>query len=312
MRHLLKNLFLLTALCAGSAQAALVSSDWKTAGDNKATVDTQTGIEWLKLDNTKGYTFAKYKAGQYTELAGWRLPTLVEVQQLIATNFPGMTPSTQNAYDATRATNWFAAMGITDPAGARSGSMGYVLADNGWQVYQFGQAWNYGSFWNSVPWNETSSSQLYNSTSIYSGMFLVNDGGLTLSSKLNPLINQNNLAAPNQLPRYTSTAVAELITLNSATINLTYNGSDYSGFNYRINGGDIQSTTGNQINLSGLQSSSNYVIEYAAYNQNGTSTTWNQTSFTTEAAPTPTPVSAPFAFSALGLLALGLRRKTVR
>lgn len=197
----LKRTLLIASLFVGTAQAALISSDWQATGDNKATLDTQTGIEWLKLDNTKGYTFEKFKAGFYVELAGWRLPTLTEVQQLISLNFPGMASATQNAYDATRAANWFNAMGVTDPAGNRSGSMGYVLADNGWQVYQVGQAWNFGSFWNAVPWNEISSAQLYSSTSIYSGLFMVSDGGLTVSSIDDPARNINNANAPiNNMP----------------------------------------------------------------------------------------------------------------
>lgn len=193
---------LLTLSLGGQAQAALVNTDWKTAGDSKATLDTETGIEWLKLDNTKGYTFSKWFSGQYTvELAGWRLPTVAEIQKVIQDYFPGMTPTAQNAYDASRATAWFNAFGITDPAGARSGAMGYALSDNGWQIYQFGQAWNYGTFWNGIYWNDVSSESLYNSTSIYTGMYLVSDGGTTLSSINDPMQNVKNPNAPiNNMP----------------------------------------------------------------------------------------------------------------
>lgn len=186
------------ALCTTlPAQATLVNTDWKSTGDAKATLDTETGIEWLKLDNTKGYTFAKWFAGDYsTELSGWRLPTVAELNQLVSQYFPGMTTEAQNAYDASRAVAWFNTFGITDPAGARSGSTGYALADNGWQIYQFGQAWNYGSFWNGVYWNNVSSASLYNSISVYAGMFLVSDGGTTLSSINDPMQNVKNPNAP--------------------------------------------------------------------------------------------------------------------
>ncbi len=49
--------------CAGTvmfwanANAGLISIDWKTAGDNLITYDTNTGLNWLDLTETVGDTY---------------------------------------------------------------------------------------------------------------------------------------------------------------------------------------------------------------------------------------------------------------
>jgi hypothetical protein len=73
-----------------SAQAALVESDWQNTGDTLATLDTDTGIEWLDLTQTVNMSISQAKlsteAGSAFE--GWRLPTLVEVTQMMVNAFP--------------------------------------------------------------------------------------------------------------------------------------------------------------------------------------------------------------------------------
>lgn len=210
MKHMkvTKVAILATSLLLGtslfsSAQAALINSDWKAAGDNKATLDTTTGKEWLKLDNIagKGYSLNAWLSGAYDSVfAGWRLATTSELAVVMSAYFP--TAVNQVAFDQTRATAWFNAFGITDPVGpTRSGSIGYTIADNGWQVIEYGQRWNTGSFQTALPWGSVSSDQLKSSTNPYSGFFLVNDGGVTMSSLLDPMRNINNPNAPvNQNP----------------------------------------------------------------------------------------------------------------
>lgn len=45
---------LILGLMSIQSHAALQSVNWKVAGDNKATLDTNTGIEWLDITETDG------------------------------------------------------------------------------------------------------------------------------------------------------------------------------------------------------------------------------------------------------------------
>lgn len=302
-----------------NAQAALVSSDWKVAGDAKATLDTNTGIEWLKLNNIsgQGYTLNGWLSGAYSSLfPGWRLAKTSELATVMSTYFGN--PATQSGFDQTRATNWFNAFGITDPAGpSRSGSNGYTIADNGWQVIEYGQRWNTGSFQNALPWNDSSSAQLRSQTNPYSGFFLVNDGGITLSSINDPARNINNPLAPvNQPPAGTINLVSLLTGTNYADATLEYTpsgASGFSGFKYKLNGGTEQTSAGNTINLTGLTAGTSYTLEYAAYNNGGTGT-WYTTTVTTQTPPPPPPppavVSSPMTIAAgLIMMVMGFRRR---
>jgi hypothetical protein len=66
-----------------SAQAEFLSTDWKVAGDSKATLDTESGLEWLKFTQTKASQYTIASMGNYTRdgqvFEGWRLPTSNEV-----------------------------------------------------------------------------------------------------------------------------------------------------------------------------------------------------------------------------------------
>lgn len=302
------------------AHAALVSSDWKVAGDGKATLDTTTGVEWLKLDNIsgKGYTINGFLSGQYASLfPGWRMATISELATMMNSYF-STGGATQVGTDPVRRDSWFAAFGITDPAGTRSGSVGYAIAPNGWQVYEYGQRWNNGSFQNGLYWNNVSSSQIRGQSLTYNGVFLVNDGGVTLSSILDPMRNIENPNAPVNQPPAGSIDIVHLLTgTNYAEASLAYTpsgASGFSGFKYKINGGSIQTATGSTINLTGLDAGTSYTLEYAAYNNGGTGT-WYSTTITTETPPPPPPaaVSAPVtAMAGLLLMALGFRRKSAK
>mgnify|MGYP005682545535 FL=1 len=64
---------LFTALLSGTAHADFVNIDWKEAGDNRAVVDTETGIEWLKLAETynESSVGALAKTGEGQKYEGW-------------------------------------------------------------------------------------------------------------------------------------------------------------------------------------------------------------------------------------------------
>lgn len=72
---------LFVGLVSNQVQAEFVYTDWKVAGDKKAMLDRETGIEWLRLPNTRNRTSAQIMAGIDVggEFEGWRLATLAEM-----------------------------------------------------------------------------------------------------------------------------------------------------------------------------------------------------------------------------------------
>jgi len=65
--------FAAIAVFSSVSQAEIVDTDWKSEGDALAFVDTDTGIEWLKLDYTAGMTIE-----EGLSIDGWRLATASE------------------------------------------------------------------------------------------------------------------------------------------------------------------------------------------------------------------------------------------
>jgi len=73
------------AIAATASHAALISTDWNTAGDNLITLDTASGLEWLDLSQTYNQTVAavlpQTNAGGLFE--GFRLALASEVHGLM-------------------------------------------------------------------------------------------------------------------------------------------------------------------------------------------------------------------------------------
>ena len=97
----MKAKFTLAALCllfAGAANAELIKTDYKTTGDELATLDTETGIEWLDISETAGYNLNEISAliAEGGELEGWRMPTQTEVTNLFMMLFDGNISSGEN------------------------------------------------------------------------------------------------------------------------------------------------------------------------------------------------------------------------
>lgn len=70
----LSTVFALASI-AFNANAAFVTTYWQVAGDKKATLDTETGLEWLDLTQTDGKSYSEVSALLSTTLSGWRFPT---------------------------------------------------------------------------------------------------------------------------------------------------------------------------------------------------------------------------------------------
>lgn len=209
--------FAVMLVCAPASHAALVSVDWKTAGDGLATLDTVTGLEWLDLTVTDGFSLNKAlsQMGVGGQLAGWRFPTHKEVVDMLARQLPTQnyreneTIASRIEYGAedAEATAYRALFGTTYSTewvdgGWAGGTHGIYMNDNQ-------DAANLPSIVSAnVHRSDTTQTQftLYsiNSGNTYSmsyshanmGVFMVSDGGVTRSSLLNPALNINNPNAP--------------------------------------------------------------------------------------------------------------------
>lgn len=228
---------ILSALLLGtfSANAALVSTDWKSAGDAKATLDTATGLEWLDLSHTLGNSMAEVQSTLSTTFAGWRLPTKQEVNQLLSGLFTltsfnegysaitysyervgggsAITPGYQTVYS--QFVNWGSKVGNTyqkQHYGAsyyqenRNSTFLYLDDATGSVLrgslnYQYHQTYSTGRETASVKLTEDFSTGFtLSQKELYTSVFLVSDGGTTLSSLLDPNLNAQNPNAPINRP----------------------------------------------------------------------------------------------------------------
>lgn len=69
-----------------NVNAALVSVDWKTTGDNLITTDTVSGLDWLDLTETNdmSYNYVSGQLGSGGQFEGFRYATPAEVVDLWA------------------------------------------------------------------------------------------------------------------------------------------------------------------------------------------------------------------------------------
>lgn len=214
MRTFLKFTVSLLTIFAMHAQAALVSTDWKVDGDKKAVLDTDSGIEWLRLEHTQGKSIESILPDLLVggEFAGWRLPTQAEVVALITRQFgddvlsiPQSTSNsslTNKGFDIDAVRNFATTMGGGYwGTGGYLYSGGYFKRDDGQQgrggfiVYNGITAGN-NNGWYFNP-TTTKTSTITGST-LYA-VYLVSDGGTTLSSINNPTLNINNPNSPINL-----------------------------------------------------------------------------------------------------------------
>jgi hypothetical protein len=200
----------LLALASVGVQASFVTTDWKTTGDGLAFVEESTGIEWLSLTQTDNMSISEVQGLLSTTFEGWRLPTQSEVESmytnLAAINFAsynnfysGSSPSYENV--ATRIVSRF---GVTHTQTSFSNvtSAGIYLSQDQNNVLK-----TYATYKsNSQIFGRTYMAILNNINSITAtdpiyGVYLVSDGGTTLSSISNPDINALNPQAPvNNVP----------------------------------------------------------------------------------------------------------------
>jgi hypothetical protein len=176
-----------------SAQAALVESDWKNAGDEQVVLDTDTGIEWLKLNNTTNMSYNDVLAStsNASTLDGWRLPNPDEIDTLM-TNMVLLTDVARDTQFSNKqyAVNiWSGHMGLTYSDRGDQYSLGLSKNENGELATTGSVSNNLRLIQNQLVAPSTWSDEL--APTGY-GWLLVSDGGVTLSSQLDPSINANN------------------------------------------------------------------------------------------------------------------------
>lgn len=175
------------ALASVSAQAELIDSDWKQVSDGLTVLDTESGLEWLNLDQTNGLGFAQIDAKLDNELAGWRFATRDELTVLFDHGFTTALVGVDGKYYD----------GVNNPGLSAEIAIfkaltGYTSADRSLGYYWEGSAlYQAGTI---ESWFLMSPEYSYD-YSAYSGgdggvgYWLVSDGGLTISSQNDPSIN---------------------------------------------------------------------------------------------------------------------------
>lgn len=210
-RSILSAFILAAGLISTQANAAFIATDLKDKGDALATLDTETGIEWLDLTLTKGMSInAVLNSIANGSLKGWRLPTASEVENLMRASLPTFTFT----YMYNSGVPYYADTG----SGAKTrivdswrNMFGKTSQHQSYGFYLKGSAvCNAGALSDGVSYftvlsactpGDLSSSPYLNQGSSAHGMWLVSDGGLTLSSINDPMLNINNPNAPaNQVP----------------------------------------------------------------------------------------------------------------
>jgi len=82
----LTNILAAAALLSASlgSQAAIISVDWKVAGDNRAFIETTSGTEWLNVNETQGLSVNTVSGefGANGLYEGFRVATASEMQPL--------------------------------------------------------------------------------------------------------------------------------------------------------------------------------------------------------------------------------------
>ncbi|HBX5210863.1 TPA: hypothetical protein MH404_29485, partial [Klebsiella pneumoniae] len=205
---------LVVGLISTQASAAFVATDWKVSGDRLATLDTVTGIEWLDLTESKGMSIslAKQAIGDGGKFQGWRLPTSVEVESLFSRVF---TTWGDIFNDDGTPQDKITTNGLTDSESILFATL-FGLSGRVNNSTNFAE-WSFGLYANSLSETLTAGRfrQYYytnkqNRESVHVGIkrvdesfsineysvFLVSDGGTTLSSINDPTLNINNPNAP--------------------------------------------------------------------------------------------------------------------
>lgn len=219
---MLKSIAILSLSLAVSlpSYSASMKTDWKEVGDSKAYLFEDTGLEWLSLEETVGMSIDDVVSQLDTTYSGWRLPTRQEVnemfREIIDYNQPeivfndGYTEIRQTGtgkynFALKSAKVYQYILGVTSTEGTYN-TNSYTWKANG--IYLNDEIDTIGGtnvltsvsidasgFLGHLTKDQNFSSDTSYSE-LYSGVFLVSDGGTTLDSINDPSLNTNNPNAP--------------------------------------------------------------------------------------------------------------------
>lgn len=218
-KNTLAALIVSAGLFSVSAHAGFVKTDVSTSGGGGAVVHQETGIEWLNAKYTLGMSVTQALA----TYAGWRLPTEDEVIAMAKemfrlgtsyyASFPiandGMTRYTNSGYSSCTGSRLCAvhqqivgAFGITQSYSDKDGPsqiFNAIYLDEDNKVANLTSSLLYNNYYRDIRVNQLVSNDI-NWYSATAAVFLVSDGGLTWSSKNDPLLNVNNPSSPVNNP----------------------------------------------------------------------------------------------------------------
>lgn len=191
VKGIFASLALLIVSSTMTAHAAFVETDWKVLGDKKATLDTNTGIEWLDLTETNSMSINYVSSRLTTDFLGWRFPTYDEMLNLVETLYPSVLPPHMRNLNTTSV--GYGTNGADHLLfGARTPQYTYGLYATSNSTLLFGRNTQAGVMHFNYYWAPGS----LNFSHAYAGVYLVSDGGVTLSSINNPSLNVNNPNSP--------------------------------------------------------------------------------------------------------------------
>lgn len=195
---------------SSNANAEFISTDWLVEGDSRSVLDTSTGFEWLKLDETKGksinYVNALTGVGQQYE--GWTVAQSNDVRDLMV-NALGDSYGVQCTGLCASYENHMNVMGKWD-VGSAIVSRGWSLAeDNNAEAALSGVIYNVsnGSYFSNVV---SAGGYSREQTSEWLGVYFMSAGGTTFSSQNDPSINVAGYSRHASVPEPTSLVLFSL------------------------------------------------------------------------------------------------------
>ncbi len=208
------GVFAITSL---GANAELLATDYLSEGDMKSTLDTQSGLEWLDLTYTDGMSIDQVKAALPTTFSGWRMPTPDEVVSLMMHAIPSKADFVQTLGNASwfyndislfqEVDNFASFFGYTQDSGQHHYSMGMFESASGQTLYS-GILDDQSPSYDMVLYSGALYSSKTNAAHNSVGVFLVSDGGTTLSSINNPNINNIGFSGDVNAPADVDVPVA--------------------------------------------------------------------------------------------------------
>lgn len=175
-----------------SSQAELIQTDWKVENDNRVVFDNESGLEWLRLNETenKSINYVMSQLGEGGLYEGWSLATYDQVSGLFDYAYNNITAGRfVNLFGYTRSYYY----GTAGSGYTRYWSGGYVHNTEDDKLYYAG-AWNGGGSSWSLP-VETIRDVNYSNPDV--GIYLVSNGGLTWSSLNDESVSSlQNVSAP--------------------------------------------------------------------------------------------------------------------